>query len=72
MNKKYIVDIIFQAGVLLIAYSLFIECSSFFAESTSGLPSISLGGCDENYFGFWGIILISIALNVIFRKYYKK
>jgi hypothetical protein len=66
MNKKYLIDIIFQLGVILVAYSFFIDCHSFFAEEKSLLPSLRV--CQENYFGFLGAILISIALNLFIRR----
>lgn len=70
MNKKYLVDIAFQIGIVLVAYSLFIDCGNFLAEKRGLLPSLSV--CDENYFGFLGVILISVTINLFFRKKYRK
>jgi hypothetical protein len=70
MNKKYVVDIAFQIGIVLVAYSFFIDCGNLLAEEKGLLPSLSV--CSENYFGFWGVIFISLAFNFFFREKCKK
>ena len=61
--KKYIPDIIVLVGIWIFFYAI------FFPITGGGLPSIRLGYDYSNHFKFIGVILITIGVDMIIRKY---
>ncbi len=72
--KKYFPDLLLQMGVLFISYAIFLSCGNLISKEivSNVLPKLpSLGGhsyCDRGYLGFFGIIFISVAINIFIRR----
>ena len=69
--KKYSIDLMFQVGVGLLAYSLFVDCGGFLAEWVDPFGLSDFEWCQTNYFGFWGVLLVSVAGNLFLRNWRK-
>jgi len=63
-HKKYLVDILILGGVWIFFYAV------YFPIKGGDLPDISLGYNYTNHFKFAGIILITIGIDIILRRYF--
>lgn len=64
---KWWPQILIQICIILIAKSLFLDCTNFFAEETD-LFVVDLSICSRNWEVFWLVILLSFAIFIILKK----